>query len=302
MTDLFTGTGVALVTPFTEDLKPDFQALERLLAHVSEGGVEYLVVLGTTGESATLDRAEKQEVLTFVREQNRGKLPLVAGIGGNDTRAVAREMQGADLEGYQAILSVSPYYNRPTQEGIYRHFRFLSEASPLPLILYNVPARTGSNVLPDTVLRLAAEASNILGVKEASGDIDQIRALLRESPEDFLVISGDDATAVPTVLEGGAGVISVLAQGVPRLFSRMIRLARAGEAAQARRLHEGLAPLMELIFKEGNPAGIKGVLECLGVCGSGVRLPLVPPSDALMRELADFLGNRLPPLPEAGGA
>ncbi len=302
MTELFTGTGVALVTPFTEDLKPDFQALERLLAHVSEGGVEYLVVLGTTGESATLSRAEKQEVFTFVRDQNRGNLPLVAGIGGNDTLAVAREMQGTDLDGYQAILSVSPYYNRPAQEGIYRHFQFLSEASPLPLILYNVPARTGSNVLPATVLRLAAEAGNILGVKEASGDMEQIRALLREAPEDFLVISGDDATAVPTVLEGGAGVISVLAQGVPRLFSGMIRLARSGEAAQARALHEGLLPLMELIFKEGNPAGIKGVLEYLGVCGSGVRLPLVPPSEALMRELADFLGNRLPPLPNAVGA
>lgn len=302
MTELFTGTGVALVTPFTEDLKPDFKALERLLSHVWEGGVEYLVVLGTTGESATLSRAEKQEVLTFVREKNRGKVPLLAGIGGNDTRAVAREMQGADLQGYQAILSVSPYYNRPTQEGIYRHFQFLSEASPLPLVLYNVPARTGSNVLPGTVLRLAAEADNILGVKEASGDMEQIRALLREAPEDFLVISGDDATAVPTVLEGGAGVISVLGQGVPRLFSEMIRLARSGKTAQARALHEGLAPLMELIFREGNPAGIKGVLKHMGICGTGLRLPLVPPSEALMREMADFLENRLPTLPEAGRA
>lgn len=291
MKEVFFGTGVALVTPFTEALKPDLDALERLVNHVTGGGVEYLVVNGTTAESATLSRSEKQQLLHVVREVNRGRLPLVAGIGGNNTGAVTEELQQADLKGYQAILSVSPYYNRPTQEGIFRHFQKLSESSPLPLILYNVPARTGSNMLPATVLRLAAEGGNILGIKEASGDMDQIKALLRDVPEDFLVISGDDLTAVPTVLQGGAGVISVLGQGLPGMFSDMIRLALGGREAESLELHRRLEPMVELIFREGNPAGIKALLQHLGICLPLVRLPLVPASEELTKAIASYLDS-----------
>ncbi len=289
MKEVFFGTGVALVTPFTADLKPDLSGLEHLVNLVTEGGVEYLVVLGTTAESATLESEEKRELLSFVREVNRGRLPLVAGIGGNHTGAVARELQQADLSGYQAVLSVSPYYNRPTQEGIYRHFESLAASSPLPLILYNVPARTGSNMLPGTVLRLASDNANIIGIKEASGDMDQIRTLLKGAPEDFLVISGDDYTALDTVLEGGAGVISVLGQGVPGLFSKMIRLGRQGRAEEARELHGRMQPLMELLFREGNPAGIKALLQQRGICRQDVRLPLVQASEGLAEALGRYL-------------
>jgi 4-hydroxy-tetrahydrodipicolinate synthase len=293
MKEVFYGTGVALATPFTVELKPDLDALERLVEHVTDGGVQYLVVNGTTAESATLNGREKQDLLNFVREVNRGRLPLVAGIGGNNTLAVAEELQQTALQGYQAILSVSPYYNRPTQEGIFQHFQSLSKSSPLPLILYNVPGRTGSNVLPDTVLRLANEGGNILGIKEASGNMDQIRTLLREVPTDFLVISGDDFTAVPTVLEGGAGVISVLGQGVPEMFSEMIRLARTGREAEALELHRRMEPLVELIFREGNPAGIKALLQHLRICLPQVRLPLVPASPALTGSIKDYYDKQL---------
>ena len=294
MKEAFFGTGVALITPFTEDLKMDLHALERLINHVVGGGVEYLVVLGTTAESVTLDPVEKKELLQFVREINRGRLPLVAGIGGNNTRAVATEIEQADLEGYQAILSVSPYYNRPTQEGIFRHFQSLSQSSPLPLILYNVPARTGSNVLPETVLRLASGGGKILGIKEASGDMEQIRFLLREAPDGFLVISGDDLNAVPTVLAGGAGVISVLGQGIPGIFSEMIRLALEGREAEALEVHRRIEPLVELIFREGNPAGIKVLLQHLGICQKGVRLPLVEASETLTESMGYFLDHQFP--------
>lgn len=293
MKEVFFGTGVALITPFTVELEPDLDALERLVEHVIDEGVEYLVVNGTTAESATLSGNEKQELLHFVREVNRGRLPLVAGIGGNNTRAVAEELQRADLQGYQAILSVSPYYNRPTQEGIFRHFQELSGSSPLPLILYNVPSRTGSNMLPGTVLRLAAEGGNILGIKEASGDMDQIKALLRDAPEDFLVISGDDFTAVPTVLEGGAGVISVIGQGIPGMFSDMIRLARKGREGEALDLHRRIEPLVDLIFREGNPAGIKALLHHLGICLPQVRLPLVPATQGLSDAIGSYLDQQL---------
>ena len=293
MKEVFYGTGVALVTPFTEALKPDLDALERLVEYVTDGGVQYLVVNGTTAESATLSGREKQDLLNFVREINRGRLPLVAGIGGNNTRAVAEELQQAGLQGYQAILSVSPYYNRPTQEGIFRHFKDLITSSPLPLILYNVPGRTGSNMLPATVLRLANEGGNILGIKEASGNMDQIRTLLKDVPADFLVISGDDFTAVPTVLEGGAGVISVLGQGIPEMFSEMIHMARKGREGEALELHRRLKPMAELIFREGNPAGIKALLEHLEICLPQVRLPLVPASPALTASIKNYYDKEL---------
>jgi 4-hydroxy-tetrahydrodipicolinate synthase len=289
MNERIKGTGVALATPFTRDLEPDLEALAKLVEHVVSGGVDYLVVLGTTGESATLGREEKDKVFRAVARANKGRLPLVAGIGGNHTAAVVAELAETNLEGYEAILSVSPYYNRPTQEGIFRHFKTLSEHSPLPLILYNVPSRTASNVLPETVLRLAASCGNLLGIKEASGDMAQIQTLIREAPQGFMVISGDDLTAVPTVLAGGAGVISVAGQGIPGPFSRMIRLAMQGEAGEALEVHRQLEPLVGLLFREGNPAGIKALLSLQGICQPWVRLPLVPASEELQDELQAFL-------------
>ncbi|MBC2840770.1 4-hydroxy-tetrahydrodipicolinate synthase [Robiginitalea sp. SC105] len=283
------GTGVALVTPFREDLSLDVPALRKLVRHVTGGGCDYLVVLGTTAESVTLSPLEKEEILRVVAEENAGRLPLVAGIGGNNTLAVAREMHTSNLEGYDAILSVSPYYNRPTQEGIYQHFKFLAAQTPLPLILYNVPARTGSNMLPATVARLARDCDRIAGIKEACGEEAQIRELLQVVPGDFLVISGDDLTAVPTVNWGGAGVISVLGQALPEVFSGMIRQALEGNAQQATGLSESLRPLVELIFREGNPAGVKALLAQHGICEPHVRLPLVPASAELVRDLGAFM-------------
>ncbi|WP_088341344.1 4-hydroxy-tetrahydrodipicolinate synthase [Robiginitalea sediminis] len=286
MNELFTGTGVALVTPIKEDLSLDLEALGALVRHVTEGGVDYLVVLGTTAETATLSPEEKDIIRNVVREENAGRLPLVIGIGGNDTLGVARQLGSTPLEGYQAVLSVSPYYNRPTQEGIYRHFSVLASHCPLPILAYNVPARTGSNMLPETTLRLARECPGIIGIKEACGEMQQIGRLIDEAPEGFLVLSGDDFTAVPTVLRGGAGVISVLGQGVPGPFSGMMRLAASGASKDAQAQAGTLTLLMESIFKEGNPAGIKALLHRLGVCGPYVRLPLVEASEALALELA----------------
>ena len=290
----FTGTGVALVTPFTSDLQVDHKALRHLVEYVIEGGVDYLVVLGTTAESATLDKEEKKDVMRTVARAAAGRIPLVVGIGGNNTRALVEEIKTKDLQGYSAILSVSPYYNRPTQEGIYRHFKALAKARTLPLILYNVPSRTGSNVLPETAIRLAEECDNIIGIKEASGDLAQISHLLENAPEGFMVISGDDLTAVPVILKGGAGVISVLGQGIPGVFSEMIRKARSGESEAALGLHSQLAPLVEMLFREGNPAGIKGLLKTRGIGSARVRLPLVAPSEDLVRAIEDFLKNELP--------
>ncbi|MEO0527099.1 MAG: 4-hydroxy-tetrahydrodipicolinate synthase [Bacteroidota bacterium] len=283
------GTGVALVTPFKNDLSLDLEALDRVVRYNIEGGVDYLVVLGTTGESVTLDEAEKQLVMNTVVSSNAGRLPLVLGIGGNNTAQVVSELHRLDLSDFDAILSVSPAYNKPTQEGIYRHFEAISQASPLPIVLYNVPSRTGSNMLPDTVVRLATDFENIVAIKEASGDMLQVAKLIRSKPEDFLVISGDDFTALPTVLAGGVGVISVLGQGLPTEFSRMMRYALQDNVDQAYKIHYSLLPGMELIFQEGNPAGIKTVFETLGLSSALVRLPLVEASDGLKRKIARFM-------------
>jgi 4-hydroxy-tetrahydrodipicolinate synthase len=283
------GTGVALVTPFRADLSVDVQALERVVEHNIQGGVDYLVVLGTTAESATLSQAEKQLVVDVVVRTNAGRLPLVLGVGGNNTMAVAHELKTLDLSDFDAILSVSPYYNKPTQEGIYQHFKMLAEASPLPIILYNVPSRTGSNILPETTLRLAYEFSNIVGIKEACGDMVQIDNIIKNKPEEFMVISGDDATALPTVLAGGAGVISVLGQGLPGLFSDMIRWGLEGQVKEAYAIHHKLSSLMQLIFEEGNPAGIKSIFESLGVSTATVRLPLVEASPSLKEKISVWL-------------
>lgn len=283
------GTGVALVTPFKDNLTVDVAALERIVEYNLQGGVDYLVVLGTTAESATLTKAEKQLVIDVVVRTNAGRLPLVLGIGGNNTTALVEELKNTDLSEFEAVLSVSPYYNKPTQEGIFRHFKALAEASPKPIILYNVPGRTGSNMLPETTLRLAHEVDNIIAIKEASGDMVQIDKIIKEKPEAFLVISGDDFTALPTVLAGGSGVISVLGQGLPRQFSKMMNLGLQGESEAAYQIHHTLLPLMGMIFEEGNPAGIKSVFENLGLSNSAVRLPLVEASTPLRNKIGSFL-------------
>jgi len=283
------GTGVALVTPFKEDLSIDCDALSRIVNFCIEGGVDYLVVLGTTGESVTLNKAEKLEVMKTVVEANKGRLPLVLGVGGNSTYRIVDEVKSFESEHFTAILSVTPYYNKPTQEGIYQHFKAIAEATKKPIILYNVPGRTGSNMLPETTLRLARDFQNIIGIKEAVGEMIQIQQLIQHKPKDFMVISGDDITALPTVLAGGSGVISVLGQGVPAEFSKMISLAREGEVEQAYKLHYELQDGMDLIFREGNPAGIKGIFEILGLSNAMVRLPLVEASTELKTKLTSFM-------------
>ena len=289
--DRLKGTGVALVTPFKKDQSLDLEALRRIVNFVIEGGVDYLVVLGTTGETSTLEASEKQIVANTVIEENQGRLPLVIGIGGNNTAEVARELRQTKLDDFDAVLSVSPYYNKPTQEGIYRHFKHLAEVSTKPLLIYNVPGRTASNILPSTVLKLANECPNILGVKEACGDMAQIRQVIDTVPASFMVISGDDCTALPTTLAGGAGVISVMGQAVPAEFSEMIRLGMAGKEDVATAIHMRLLKGMDLIFEEGNPAGIKSMLEYLNLCKAGVRLPLVEASLDLKKRIRSFMDS-----------
>ncbi len=289
--EAFVGTGVALITPFKEDLSVDTNALANLVKDQIENGIEYLVVLGTTAESATLSTEEKELVKETVKAANAGKLPLVLGVGGNNTDAVAQELRTSDLDGFDAILSVSPFYNKPTQEGIYRHFKVVSEASPLPVILYNVPGRTSSNVLPETINRIARDCGNIIGVKEAAGDMVQAMKLISMVPADFLVISGDDMITLPMTLAGGKGVISVIGQGFPKEFSDMVRAGLAGKVAEAYQLHYRIAPSIDLIFAEGNPAGIKALLAKKGLVANKLRLPLVEASEALTNRIHSFVDN-----------
>ncbi|MFT6934924.1 MAG: 4-hydroxy-tetrahydrodipicolinate synthase [Maribacter sp.] len=283
------GTGVALVTPFKEDGTIDVQALSAIVMHCKKGRVDYLVALGTTAESVTLSKEEKQTVLDTIVVANNGELPLVIGLGGNHTMAVVNEFKTLDLSDFCAVLSVSPYYNRPTQEGIYQHFKALSHASPLPIILYNVPGRTGSNMLPATTLRLAKDFKNIIAVKEACGNMVQVFELLQNKPSNFMVLSGDDLTALPTILAGGDGVISVIGQGLPQEFSEMVRLGLDSNAKEAYRYHYLIQEGMHLIFEEGNPAGIKAILELLNLCSAEVRLPLIAASTELKKKIGLFM-------------
>ncbi len=289
--EAFVGTGVALITPFKEDLSVDTQALTNLVKDQIVNGIEYLVVLGTTAESATLTQDEKELIKHTVIKANAGKLPLMLGIGGNNTSAVVEELKTTNLDGFDAILSVSPYYNKPTQEGIYRHFKAVSQASPLPVVLYNVPGRTSSNVLPETVNRIARECDNIIGVKEAAGDIVQAMKLISMVPDDFKVISGDDMITLPMTLAGGKGVISVIGQGLPREFSDMVRAGLSGNVKEAYDLHYRIAPSIDLIFTEGNPAGIKALLAKKGLVSNNLRLPLVEASEALTSRINNFMEN-----------
>ncbi len=283
------GTGVALITPFKSDLSVDVEALSNLVKDQIGNGINYLVVLGTTGESATLSKSEKDLVVNTVIKANNGKIPLVLGMGGNNTAALAEELKFTDLSAFEAILSVSPYYNKPTQEGIYQHYKIISEASKKPVIIYNVPGRTASNVLPATVLRLARDFKNIIGIKEAAGDIVQAMKLISILPEDFLVISGDDMVTLPIILAGGHGVISVIGQGLPSEFSKMVQLGLEGKVKEAYKLHYKIMPSIDLIFAEGNPAGIKALLHSKKACENFVRLPLVKSSDKLKGEIEAFM-------------
>ncbi|HKO77369.1 MAG TPA: 4-hydroxy-tetrahydrodipicolinate synthase [Flavobacterium sp.] len=283
------GTGVALITPFKDDFTIDIDALRRVVNFSIDGGIEYLVVLGTTAENATLSEEEKELVITTVIEVNAGRLPLVLGVGGNNTLNVVEELRTRDLSAFVAILSVSPYYNKPSQEGIYQHFKAVSEASPIPVILYNVPGRTSSNMLPSTVLRLANDFENIVAIKEAAGDLVQAMQLIKNKPKDFLVISGDDMIALPVVLAGGAGVISVIGQGFPKEFSEMIRLGLNRKVDDAYKLHYLLADCIDMIFEQGNPAGIKEVFSILGITENVVRLPLVSVDESLTNRLDFFV-------------
>tara|TARA_R110000868_G_scaffold173862_1_gene410272 strand:+ start:541 stop:1422 length:882 start_codon:yes stop_codon:yes gene_type:complete len=285
------GTGVALVTPFKEDFSVDTEALKGIVNFSVDGGIEYLVILGTTAENATLSQDEKELVIKTVIEANSGRLPLVLGVGGNDTRKIVDELKTRDFSPFVAILSVSPFYNKPTQEGIYQHFKAVSEASPIPVIIYNVPGRTASNMLPATVFRLANDFKNIVAIKEAAGDMTQALQLLKNKPKDFLVISGDDMIALPMVLAGGSGVISVIGQGFPKQFSEMIRLGLNRKVDDAYKLHYLLMDCIDMIFEQGNPAGIKQVFQSLGITENFVRLPLVKVDESLRDRISDFVKN-----------
>lgn len=287
------GTGVALVTPFKKDFSIDIEALQRIVNFSIDGGVEYLVVMGTTAENATLTQAEKELVITTVIDTNKGRLPLVLGVGGNNTMQIVEELKTRDFSAFEAILSVSPYYNKPTQEGIYQHFKAIAQASPIPVILYNVPGRTSSNMLPSTVIRLANDFKNVVAIKEAAGDIVQAMQLIKNAPKEFLVISGDDMIALPIVLAGGAGVISVIGQGFPKEFSEMIRLGLNKKVNEAFKTQYFLADCIDMIFEQGNPAGIKQVFQALGIADNTVRLPLVTVDDSLADRLNEFVKNSI---------
>ncbi len=270
------GMGVALITPFKEDETIDFDALARLVEHQIKSGTDYLVVCGTTAETPTLTEAEKEQIREFVIQVNNGRLPIVLGVGGNNTKAVVEKLTTIDLEGVDAILSVTPYYNKPSQEGLYQHYAAIAKASPKPVILYNVPGRTGVNMTASTTLRLASEFKNICAVKEASGNFTQIDDIIKNKPEDFMVISGDDGITFPLITLGAVGVISVIGNAFPKEFSRMVRLALHGDYAKARQIHHRFTELIELLFVEGNPAGVKSMLALMGFIENKLRLPLVP--------------------------
>jgi 4-hydroxy-tetrahydrodipicolinate synthase len=287
----FHGTGVALITPFNTDGLVDYEGLKKLINHLVDGGIDYLVSLGTTGETATLTKDEKKKIWEFTAEINNGRLPLVAGIGGNDTHAVADAFKTFKNNHYSAILSVSPYYNKPSQEGIYQHYKYLSEASELPLILYNVPGRTGSNMSPETTCRLANDFKNIIGTKEASGSFDQFNQIMRDKPEDFLLISGDDPMALPMISIGAVGVISVLGNALPKLLSTMVRQCLNGNYTAALPTHLSLLEITNLMFSEGNPAGVKATLKQLNICEDIVRLPLVKASLQLNQNISKQLNK-----------
>jgi 4-hydroxy-tetrahydrodipicolinate synthase len=287
----FAGTGIALITPFKEDRSVDFQALEKLVNYAIEGGVEYLVCLGTTAETPTLTKEEKSEIVSTIKSANAGRLPMVLGIGGNNTAELMKEFQSTDLSDFAAVLSASPAYNKPSQEGIYQHYKSLAENTDANIILYNVPGRTSSNIAPETTLRLANDFKNIIAIKEASPNFLQSTEIIKDKPADFLVLSGDDEFALPMTLAGGMGVISVIAQGLPKEYTEMIRLGLARQVDEAYELHYKLMDITRSIYVEGNPTGIKSLLAHKGICQAYTRLPLVPATDSLSNKIKSLLDN-----------
>jgi 4-hydroxy-tetrahydrodipicolinate synthase len=281
----FKGTGVAIVTPFKNDSSIDFSALGRVINHVIKGGVNYIVALGTTGESVTLSKDEKKAVISYVVETVDGRVPIMAGIGGNNTQEVINSIRQADLTGIDALLSVTPYYNKPTQRGIFQHFKSIATWSPVPVIMYNVPGRTGCNISADTCLELARNCENITGVKEASGDLAQIMKIIKGKPENFGVISGDDMLTLPVIATGGIGVISVLGNAFPQACSELVNHALKGNFRSAREIQFRYMEMIELLFTEGNPAGIKAILSLLDICQNYLRLPLVSVSRPTMTRI-----------------
>jgi 4-hydroxy-tetrahydrodipicolinate synthase len=287
----FIGTGIALVTPFKDDLTVDVDALIKLVNFNINNGTDYLVINGTTAESATISIEEKEEIIATIVKENNKRLPLVLGVGGNNTLEVVKELQVRDFSGIDGVLSVVPYYSKPTQEGFYQHYKALAEATDLPIILYNVPGRTAKNMEPATTLRLANDFENIVAVKEAGNNQQQYNILLKDKPTDFLIISGDDDLALGVTLAGGSGVISVIGQAFPKEFSTMIHHGLQGNNKEGYEIHFKMMDVIDFIFEENNPAGIKTVLQELGICSNNVRLPLVKASDALALKIANYVTN-----------
>ena len=289
MIEKLKGLGVALVTPFTDSGEVDYAALDRLVDYVTEGGVDYLVVMGTTGETPTLTLPERVAVLRAVKARNAGRLPLVVGVGSNDTARVVELIDQTNLDGVDAILSVTPFYNKPSQRGLFEHYKYIAERSPRPIILYNVPGRTGVNMEAETTLRIARECPNVVAIKEASGDLEQISRVIEGAPEGFLVISGDDSLALPIMKSGGVGVISVAANAFPRYFAELIRAQAEGGSDENDAKFEKIRPTIKMLFAEGNPPGVKAALAVRGVVSNNLRLPLVEVSEELYESLRESI-------------
>ena len=289
MIEKLKGLGVALVTPFTDSGEVDYAALDRLVDYVTEGGVDYLVVMGTTGETPTLTLPERVAVLRAVKARNAGRLPLVVGVGSNDTARVVELIDQTNLDGVDAILSVTPFYNKPSQRGLFEHYKYIAERSPRPIILYNVPGRTGVNMEAETTLRIARECSNVVAIKEASGDLEQINRVIEGAPEGFIVISGDDSLALPIMKSGGVGVISVAANAFPRYFAELIRAQAEGGSDENDAKFEKIRPTIKMLFAEGNPPGVKAALAVRGVVSNNLRLPLVEVSEELYESLRESI-------------
>lgn len=288
----FTGTGIALVTPFKKNLSVDFKALENIVEHCIKGGVEYLVALGTTAETATLEESEKKEVVDCILKKNNKRLPIVLGYGGNNTKHLVDGFAKKDLKGISALLSVSPYYNKPNQKGIIEHYKLLSKHTPLPIILYNVPGRTGSNMLAETTLKIAKECKNVIAIKEASGNIEQCMRIAKDKPKDFLLISGDDNLTLPMIACGGSGVISVVGQAVPKDFANMVRAALKNDYKTATQLHYKNFELTEWLFADGNPGGIKEALKALKLSDNVLRLPLANVNDKVAENIKRLIKGK----------
>ena len=287
------GTGVALITPFNEDKTIDYTSLDKLINKVIEGGIDFLVVLGTTGEATSINDSEKKELINFIVKLNNKRLPLVLGIGGNNTNKLIKEINNTDLSDFDAILSVTPYYNKPSQKGLYHHYAEISKSSPIPIILYNVPSRTGINMSPETTIQLANDFKNIISIKEASGDINQIKYILKNKPKNFDVLSGDDGLTLEIIQYGGTGVISVIGQSNPEEFSSLVKFALNGKLSDAKILHDKLYGLYHYLYSEGNPSGVKAFLSLQGVCKNYLRLPLVPISSELFNDFKIYLANEV---------